>query len=130
MTWEEAAILDNMHRGFARYDKYVAELQAQLEGLQHCLSVTQQNLLRAKDTLLKSQAHAQGLSAQVSQLAAALRKVDPSAHPLKMTSDTWPVGSQFEGARISVAGVTYVQAVKNYLTANGVTAADFSKYYV
>lgn len=130
MEMEHAAILDNMYRGFARYDRYVAELEAHVADLQSQLAATQQNLCKANKALLKSQAHAQGLAAQVNQLAEALRKEAKSSPLLQSTGDVWPKGTQFEGEPLSVAGSIYVNAVRKYLTERGVKDANHANYYV
>lgn len=130
MDMEHAAILDNMHRGFARYEQYIAELEAEILHLQHQLSAAQKNLGKAEKALVTFQAHAQGLAAQVSHLAVALRKEAKSAPLLQITDEFWPMGTRFEGEPLSVAGAIYVDAVRKYLAERGVKEANHGNFYV
>lgn len=131
LTWEEAAIADNYNKSLARWSQAYYELEARFEQVCEQRNAAQKNVDKLVSRLAQTNAHAQGLSCQVTVLQAELAKLSPNNTLLQNNpkGQKWR-GGKFAGKVVSNIGLEYTRGFEKTLIEMGADAKDLPDWYI
>lgn len=131
LTWEEAAIADNHNKSLARWSQAYYELEARFEQVCEQRNAAQKNVDKLVSRLAQTNAHAQGLSCQVTVLQAELAKLSPNNTLLQNNpkGQKWR-GGKFAGKVVSNIGLEYIRGFEKTLIEMGADAKDLPDWYI
>lgn len=131
LTWEEAAIADNYNKSLVRWSQAYYELEARFEQVCEQRNAAQKNVDKLVSRLAQTNAHAQGLSCQVTVLQAELAKLSPNNTLLQNNpkGQKWR-GGKFAGKVVSNIGLEYIRGFEKSLIEMGADAKDLPDWYI
>ncbi len=125
----EAVLWNNQNIAFAGYNQAIAELQYQIAHLEAQLGDLETQNGKLKSKLYQTQAHVQGLTAQLVAVGNQLKSKDPNNFLFHDSGQVWR-GGMHKGKPMGRLGVEYLMAFDKEMIGKGVRPDMVHEWYI